>query len=419
MRGVRPSRAGSRRAAAALALALLAVLMAGPAAADPPGPGPTPATPAPAAAPGADALAGLRRECVTAAETTGRHEAAVAAVEHVIYLLGRDAEGRQRDLDDSRAEQARLLGTIELLQRNAAGRLALYRGDPLDRVRSAALYAGTLPPLRAEARALAAEYELIAKLHHEVAAEQGELATAQAALATDRAHLAGLLARRQAMTRALVAEPAGEAARLAALGREASDIGDLIKRADAAAIRRDKALAERAGGGAPAGKADEPAHQAAEAARPADLRAFDTPQSRLTVPVSAAVASGFGAAEGADAPRQGISFAPAPGLLVVAPFDGRVTFAGAFRDSGVVLIIRHGGLYHSVLARLGRADVVPGQWVLAGEPVGAMPEAANNAPGAPLYFELRRDSRPVDPQPWLAPREEGRDAQNGDQRVRE
>ncbi|HLY46050.1 MAG TPA: peptidoglycan DD-metalloendopeptidase family protein [Stellaceae bacterium] len=403
-----------RRAAAAAALAVLA---AGPAAADPPGAGPTPAaTPTPAPA---SALAGLRRECVAGAQAAGRREAAVAAIEHVIYLLGRDAEGRQRDLDDSRAEQARLLGTIELLQRNAAGRLALYRAQPLDRVRSAALYAGTLPPLRAEARALAAEYELIAKLHREVAAEQGELATAHAALAADRVRLAGLIARRQAMTRAVVAEPAGEAARLAALGREASDIGDLIKRADAAAIRRDKALAERAGGGSPAGKTNEPPRDSADEGRPGDLRAFDPPQSRLTVPVSAVVARGFGAAEGADAPRQGISFAPAPGLLVVAPFDGRVTFAGAFRDLGVVLIIRHGGLYHSVLARLGRADVVPGEWVLAGEPVGAMPEAANNAPGAALYFELRRDSRPVDPQPWLAPREEGRDAQNGDQRVRE
>jgi murein DD-endopeptidase MepM/ murein hydrolase activator NlpD len=55
-----------------------------------------------------------------------------------------------------------------------------------------------------------------------------------------------------------------------------------------------------------------------------------------------------------------------------------------------------------------------GDWVLAGEPVGAMG-------AAPLYFELRRDGRPVDPQPWLASPggQTGRSAETGEQRVRE
>ena len=83
------------------------------------------------------------------------------------------------------------------------------------------------------------------------------------------------------------------------------------------------------------------------------------------------------------------------------------------------MIIRHGGLYHSLLAGFGRVDVKADQWVLAGEPVGAMPDAVDNASGGTLYVELRRDGRPVDPQPWLPPGDQERDEPDGDQKVRE
>jgi hypothetical protein len=82
-------------------------------------------------------------------------------------------------------------------------------------------------------------------------------------------------------------------------------------------------------------------------------------------------------------------------------------------------IIRHGGLYYSLLAGMERVDMKADQWVLAGEPVGAMPDASGGA----LYFELRRAGRPVDPRPWLAAgdqgRDGGRDEPDGDQKVRE
>jgi septal ring factor EnvC (AmiA/AmiB activator) len=101
-----------------------------------------------------------------------------------------------------------------------------------------------------------------------------------------------------------------------------------------------------------------------------------------------------------------------PGAVAVAPFDGRVIYTAPFRNLGLVLIIRHGALYHSLLAGFGRIDVKTDQWVLAGEPVGAMSVGSGSA----LYFELRRDDRPVDPQPWLAPGAAGRNEPDGDQK---
>jgi septal ring factor EnvC (AmiA/AmiB activator) len=48
---------------------------------------------------------------------------------------------------------------------------------------------------------------------------------------------------------------------------------------------------------------------------------------------------------------------------------------------------------------LGRSDAAVGQWVLAGEPVGAMGSPQDGK--AQLYVELRRDGHPIDPAPWL------------------
>ncbi|MBM3561038.1 MAG: peptidase M23, partial [Alphaproteobacteria bacterium] len=97
---------------------------------------------------------------------------------------------------------------------------------------------------------------------------------------------------------------------------------------------------------------------------------------------------------------RGATWQARDGAQVVAPWDGRVVFAGPFRAFGPILIIEHGEGYHSLIAGLGRIDVTAGQWVLAGEPVGGAGPSGGNP--ASVYVELRHDGQPVDPLPWLA-----------------
>ncbi|HTV88614.1 MAG TPA: peptidoglycan DD-metalloendopeptidase family protein [Stellaceae bacterium] len=266
------------------------------------------------------------------------------------------------------------------------------------------------PELRAEAHALMAEINDIARLRREIAAHRHELAQAAAALAADRAQVAQLVTQRLALTRPLLPDAANDAT-LQRMAARAKDIGELIRLADAATERRDRDLAAR---------------QTADSTRPAAPRAFDPPQSALRLPISGTISRRFGEPSDANgAPAAGLNLKGAvPGSEVVAPFDGQIVYAGAFRDLGLLLIIRHGALYHSVLGGLAGIGVVAGEWVTAGEPVGAMPgsPASQGAPtdegtGNLLYFEVRRGSQPVDPQPWLATQAAGRGAANGEQKV--
>jgi murein hydrolase activator len=373
----------------------------------------------------------LRRECVAAARAVQQREAASLALEHDIDLLDRDVDGRQRGLDESRAEQAHLLRTLVQLARHPPERPAIAPAGAFERIRGELVLQGTIPALRDQARALSGEIERIAALRQDIAAHQGELASVQEALGNDRAHLADLVAHRRELTGRLLPEDSAGDARVARIGQEAIDIGDLIKRAEAATERHDKDLATRVRAALPKAKPGALTADTADPTRPRALHAFDPPHSALQMPVSGTITRRFGASDASIAARgtasQGIIVAALPEAEIIAPFDGRVIYAGTFRDFGLVLIIRHGGLYHSLLAGLGRVDIEVDRWVLAGEPVGALPDAVDKASVGALYMELRRDSRPVDPQPWLASRDQvgdpggdgGRDEPDGDQKVRE
>lgn len=78
--------------------------------------------------------------------------------------------------------------------------------------------------------------------------------------------------------------------------------------------------------------------------------------------------------------------------LVTAPADGTVKFADAFKGFGRVIIISHKNGYNTVMTNLGGIDVVVGQEVLAGEPVGRMDAARPE-----MYMEVRRGDKSIDP----------------------
>jgi septal ring factor EnvC (AmiA/AmiB activator) len=392
------------------------------------------AAPATAVAASPDELEVLRGQCIAAARETQQAEQAVARLRHQTGLLGRDAAARRRGLDESRPEQARLLGVLEFLARNPTDR-GPADAPPLDRLRGEMLVSAAVPGLRAQAAALSGEIARITALKQQITGTQAELERAEQGVPAARDRLAQVSAQRQAMLRELLPADPGEAARSAKLGREAKDLDDLIKRAEAVTERRDKGIIAETRAALPKEAAAMVTAETADRTRPAALAAFDPPQSALLPPVSGPISPPAGGADAAAAGKPGLVLSAPAGGGVVAPFDGRVVYAGGFRDLGLVLIIRHAGGYYSVLAGLGRVDVDIEQWVLAGEPVGVMPapqssrsagEAAE-AGMARLYFELRRDGRPVDPQPWLARSDDGSfgvspmrpGERNGDQRVRQ
>jgi septal ring factor EnvC (AmiA/AmiB activator) len=371
-------------------------------------------------------LDAVRQDGIVTARETQQRQSRIVALDRELVLLGQDAAARRRGLEESRTEQAQLLGALERLAQHPPDNTEPFVGTPLDQVRSYILLAATVPALHAEARALAGEIAATAALRARLAASQDELIALRDTLAHDRERLAKITAHRAELVRQLLPDNGKGASQSVKPGPENSDLAQLIDRTDAAAERREKTLLARARAGLSREKAEALTLAAADPTRPSSLRSFETAQGAVLLPVFGTIMIPLDKAEDSKPESPGLKVTNVSGAVVVAPFDGKVVYAGPFHPYELVLIIRHTDGYHSLLAGLGRAGSAVGQWVLAGEPVGVMPDAAEPSSGGVIYFELRRDGRPVDPQPWLARRDEGTERgdeagkpEAGDQRVRE
>jgi septal ring factor EnvC (AmiA/AmiB activator) len=349
----------------------------------------------------------VRQKAIAAAHEVQQQQQAIDTLQHQIELIDRDVAGRQRDLDESRPEQAHLLGALEMLALHPPDNGA-SAGLGLGRLRGVMLVQAVAPELRAEAGALTAEIQRTGQLRTARTPRQQTLATAREELAAAERGLAQAMSQRTNLLRHLVSDDAAGDVRVVKQAHDVAAIADLIELGDDAAERRDRQLRSSARSGpSKSGVAS------ADPSRPSQLRAFDPPQSLLDMPVMGTVVAPSNAGNDGSSALPAVSIATAPGVIVVAPFDGRIVYAGPFRDRGLVLIMRHGDLYHSVLSGLGRVDVLRDEWVLAGEPLGAMPDA----PGSSLQFEMVRSGHAVDPRPWLRVPDNGHDDESGDQKV--
>ncbi|MFQ5697829.1 MAG: murein hydrolase activator EnvC family protein [Myxococcota bacterium] len=128
-------------------------------------------------------------------------------------------------------------------------------------------------------------------------------------------------------------------------------------------------------------------------------------RGKVPPPVSGAVRLGFGRQHdpefNTETLHNGVEIAADPGAPVAAVADGRVLFAGWFRGYGRIVILDHGRGDVTVSAHLDQLRVKAGDAVVQGDEIGTVGETGPlSGPG--LYFEIRVDGKPVDPEQWLA-----------------
>jgi septal ring factor EnvC (AmiA/AmiB activator) len=357
-------------------------------------------------------LDALRQQAIAAAAALQQRERSLGALDLVVRVMQRGVDAKDNELAQSRRQQEALLGALERLAKAPPEALAFAPEGPVERMRSGVLIAAAVPALSDQARELSGQLAALNTVRHQIEASRKNIDDARAALDRGRDALVSLLTKRNALTNQLLREDA-KAVDGTALGNAASDPFDLIKRADAASDQRDKDLAVRLH--VLYGTPSKGARPLVDPTKPKNLRGLDAPHAEMLWPVAGELVHRFGEADNYGRPSQGLTLTAMPKGIVVAPFDGRVDYVGTFRGYGLVLIIRHGAGYHSLLAGLGHADVMMGQWLLAGEPVGSLPGADDSSASASLYLELRRDGKPVDPQSRLG----SRDRKTEDTRVRE
>jgi len=95
----------------------------------------------------------------------------------------------------------------------------------------------------------------------------------------------------------------------------------------------------------------------------------------------------------------GVVISAKRGQSVRAVYHGRVVFSDWMRGYGMLLILDHGNGYMSLYGHNQSLFRNVGDWVGAGEEVAAVGDSGGSD-DIGLYFEFRKDGKPVDPSQW-------------------
>jgi septal ring factor EnvC (AmiA/AmiB activator) len=350
-------------------------------------------------------LEGLREKIQHSRERVSEHEADERAllerleeVDKRLRSVTAERDGARREVEAARARlevvepeldaaAARLAETQRAL---AARAVALYRGGEIGPIR-VLFSSDSLPEMLSRMGAL----RLLVRHDAELVARFGEERDALEAL---RSEAARVVAEREAASRRLD----GFAAELRA--EQASKKRILTRvRGDRTSERRLLLELEQA-----AQALEETIRTLGERSRRRDSGAagsdFAARQGALVPPVDARISERFGRVVDPDFQtstfRSGVDFSAAAGTPVRCVAGGIVRFAGWFRGYGRIVIVDHGDGFHTVSGHLDEIHVRVDDPVEEGQTLGTVGETGSLG-GPSLYFEVRRDGQPVDPQDWL------------------
>lgn len=298
----------------------------------------------------------------------GAQRDALAGLLRAAYTVGDDAPLKLMLSQDRIAEGNRLLAYHGYLQRDRARRIA----------------------------ALRTELAGLTTLERRIAASHAEL---KGARERQQAELARLEADRKARERA-VAELdqryRDRRDRERALGRDVKGLEKLLAQLRAAAARAEaarRAAAARAARDSGTGRRPDPVIANAEPIR----------VGGLGWPLSGTLVTAYGAKLPDGRRSEGVLIGAPSGTTVQAVANGRVVFAEWMTGYGLLCIIDHGDGYMSLYANNDGLLRDAGSDVQRGDPVATVGNSGGQDRPA-LYFELRRNGKPVDPRSWLQKR---------------
>jgi murein hydrolase activator len=131
---------------------------------------------------------------------------------------------------------------------------------------------------------------------------------------------------------------------------------------------------------------------------------FGALKGRLPWPTEGRIVTGFGAQVhprfGTRTFRNGVDIEAAVGREVLAVHGGHVIYTGWFKGYGNLIIVDHGNEYYTLYAHIADIEAKEGDDVRQGQRIGTVGDTGSLA-GPRLYFEVRYQGRPQDPEQWL------------------
>ncbi len=347
----------------------------------------------------------ISQKMVRYARTIQNNEEKLSSMENELKTLQQDLKKAE---DTFTLEDDNLIRTLAALQNLAlkpTESLFVQPLTPVEIIRSAMLLRETVPYLEQNAARLRRNLEQIEQRKAKVEAQIERISKQKKVMESEHGELKALAKKKSVLRKSLELRSEAAAKKVSALASQAEDLRDLLAKLEKERLERKRREqeAERKR------LAEEQRRKKQEESQRADLiklkpqsikelgEGFLRAKGNLPMPARGTIITRYGEKISKGVTSKGIIVKTRPQAQVISPFDGNVIFAGPFRGYGNLIIIEHGKGYLSLLAGLDSIDCELGQMLLAGEPVGLMPDTNDSK----LYIEIRKDNHPINPLTWI------------------
>ena len=358
-------------------------------------------------------LTRISKDMIASAKQIQNSEEKISRMESELETLRADLKKTEENFV---VEDDNLIKTLSALQNLAlkpTEALFVQPLTPVEIIRSAMLLREAVPYLQENAARIREDLEKIEAQKNLVEKQVARIIRQKKILEKEHEQMKALVQRKSKIRNAVEIKSVKAKKKVEQLASQANDLRDLLNKLEKQRqekLRRQeeerRRLAELKA--AEARRAAEETKKLEEKQR-ADLIKFKPEvinevgenfvkaKGHLLRPARGPVVTAYGEQMSKGVTSKGIIIKTRSQAQVISPYDGTVIFAGPFRGYGNLIIIEHGQGYLSLLAGLEEVDCELGQMLLAGEPVGQMPESGD----ARLYVALRKDDRPVNPLTWI------------------
>ena len=287
-------------------------------------------------------------------------------------------------------------------------KLMLNGGDPNQAARDLRYLSHVSRARHAMITTLRADLAQLALLEQQAAEKTSELTELQAAREAEQRKLVADKRTREQMLQKLSLQIQQQRREISNLKRDERNLTRLVQRLNrvmAEQAAREAARKRAARKGSPS-KAESPSRRplAVNTETPVAFesdRPFSRLKGSLRLPVAGELMNRFGAPrEGGGTSWKGIFIRAAQGSAVKAIAAGQVVFAEWLRGFGNLIIVDHGEGYMSLYSNNESLYKQVGERVKPGDPIAAVGNSGGQ-PDSGLYFEMRHQSRPVNPLGWV------------------
>jgi murein hydrolase activator len=147
---------------------------------------------------------------------------------------------------------------------------------------------------------------------------------------------------------------------------------------------------------------DQATNALANLSLPNNAQAFTDARGKLPIPTQGKILYQFGSPQfEGKLKRNGIFISNQLGAKVVSVHHGRVIFSDYLKGHGLLLIIDHGNGYMSLYGHNQTLLKDIGDWTDTGEAIATVGNSGGQQQTG-LYFEIRHQGQPQNPQTWLA-----------------